>query len=231
MIRFMNKKADVSITLLVFMILVLAGFTLFSFAKSNLTSVAKFNDVRFVEKAYYWEEGARFDLVGAGERAFIKSYSELLAQNPFVKTQELIDSDMRTKFLVNFGSDEIIKSRYPEYPVNTFEVKINRNMLELSNSLIFSESFASEERITTLSYVYSFNKKFYLDDYGLYTVDEIRQKSEKCLGEKDNSKVLSCLESELPNFSSELGNNKEITFVSKRMYLIDRALKHISFSF
>jgi hypothetical protein len=225
--KFMNKKADVSITLLVFMIVFLSGFTLFSFAKSNLTSIARFNDVRFIEKAGYWEEGARFDLVGAGERAFIKSYSELLAQNPFAMRQEQIDGGMKNNFLMYFLSDDMIKSRYSGY-VNTFAVKVDKEMLELSNSLKFGDSFAAGKGVTILSYTYPFEKKFYLQDYGLYSVDEINQASEECLKEKD---ILSCLALRLPNLSPQIGNNNKITFTSKRMYLIDGELKPISFSF
>jgi len=228
MIKPMNKKADVSITLLVFMILVLAGFTLFSFAKSSLASVAKFDDVRFVEKAYYWEDGVRFDLVSAGERAFIRSYSELLSQNPFGMTQEQLDAQVKKNFLVHFGNDGIIKSGYSG---NKFDVVVDEGMLELSTSLMFSDSFASEGGFTNLSYSYSFDKKFYLKDYGLYSIDEINQTSEKCLKEKEVVKISSCLELGLPSFNSQIGDNKEITFVSKRKYLIDGAIKPISFSF
>ena len=226
--NFMNKKADVSITLLVFMIVILTGFTLFSFVKSSLTSVAGFDDVRFVENAYSWEEGIRFDLVGAGEGAFIKSYSELLSQNPFDKTQAQIDFDMKNNFSAYFNNEEIIKSRYSG---NKFDVGVDTNVLELKTKLMFSESFIAEERFVGLSYDYSFDKKFYLKDYGLYSVDEIRQKSEKCLSEKDDSKISRCLEFELPNFTPQVGNDKEVNFTSKKMYLIDGGLKSISFSF
>jgi len=216
--RFMNKKADVSVTILVFMILFLTGFTLSSFAKSNLTSVARFNDGRFVEKANYWEEGVRFDLVEAGERAFTKSYSELISDNPFVKTEEQREEYVKNRVLVNsFG--------------NKFEVEFNGEMLELKSSATFSDSFNVEEEHMTLIYVYSFDKKFYLRDYGLYSVDKIKGESERCQKEEDNAKILNCLNIGLPDLIPSISGDNKITFNSKRKYLIDGSLKQISFVF
>ena len=145
--KFGNKKGDIPVTLFVIMVIVLTGFTLFGFAKSNLTSSSRFNDARFVERADFWEEGARFDLTSAGERAFAKSYSE-----------NIIDSELESKFLESFKNDEIIKSRYSGIE---FKTNAENGALNLKADLTFNYKFNTDGGNNSLVYNYQFDKTFY----------------------------------------------------------------------
>ena len=72
-----DKKADIAITLLVFMTLVLVGVTLFSFILGpGEKADIKLTGVKIIDSSYLAEEQIKFYMKEAGERALINSYDE-----------------------------------------------------------------------------------------------------------------------------------------------------------
>ena len=77
------KKADISVTLLVFMTLALVGASLFVFITSGKID-KRISDAKFLESTYAIEDKADFYLADAFESAIVEAYKNIVEEQAFV---------------------------------------------------------------------------------------------------------------------------------------------------
>lgn len=231
--RMMNKKGQPpAIALLVFMIVILLGATLFSFYKSSTGVKENLIDARFVESVYAEETQARFDMITAGGSAIVESYMEIVADNPFDKSAGELNELMRLKISEKFNSNSVIKSNYPGI---AFEVKVDGANVNITSGQIRLETSGKfgGSRVVGVLYRTILEEKFNLEDYGLYDLAYIKFSSAECLSMKEAVDVNKCFSERLPYLSSkvfESGGKKSVQFTTEKYYLISQKFEDIEFS-
>lgn len=128
-----SKKADVSIVLLVFMVVVLCGASLFIFLISNNSSQKQILNVGFVSEAY--SEGAVFEyyLYNLARTIFI--------ENPNLNAEQFT-SEFKKQYAWNSKGEYNQESYWQQIVNNQYEVQINNNQLKfLLKDFRFSKTF------------------------------------------------------------------------------------------
>lgn len=256
----MNKRGDVSILVLVFLVLIVTGAAIVSFYLSLSNQNKILANVNFIDNIYLQEQDANFYLEQAGENAFIKTYSNFVSNGDYLKYDSLIPYNN-----VNYiGSNEIlnieqINSKFKEQFDNNFikefqSYKFDKGYLKELNSLIsnkeFTSNFDGESLVLTFKqFKFNFadaNKNFKIDytpdlvlkfkfkKYKLPSFIEINNVKTECLDELNFETPEDCFKSNLVNFEvSTLNNNGNslIQLKTKSSYLIGNYLKPIIFGF
>jgi len=140
----MNKKADLAVTLLVFMAVALAGAASVIFITNSGSFEAEIADARFIDKVYLKEGEINFYINEAMEKAV----------EDFNKEQDSEDK------LINDFKQELGKYNLPELKqageqVDEIKIENNKTIAE------FKIELRDEEEI--FSVVYTYNKKFEKD--------------------------------------------------------------------
>jgi hypothetical protein len=212
------KRANVSITLLVFIALFLVGFALFSFAiHPNIES--RVADARFIEKGFQKEQMFK-------EKMFIEG--SLRSEKEFYdKTRNYPFSEMK---MDDFEINESSNLRIAKLNVIGSIVKIS-----LNDSLYFLEIYGGPKNEIYLDYLYRPNPvvEINLTSLGLASFDNINIAVNECKGKGNDNSIVWCLNDKLNNFESKIvldGLKRKIEFITKKEFLIDGSLEKISFN-
>lgn len=214
----MNKKANVAITLLVFIALFLVGFGLFSFIiHPNIEG--RVADARFVEKGFADEQIFR-------ERMYVEGLTRI-EKEFYDKTRVYPFKDMQiNEFEVN-ELDNLRKVKV--------EIKADITKLSLNDSLYFLEIYDDSKKEIYLNYLYRPNPvvEINLTKVGLHSFEDIAKAVSDCKVLDGESAVGSCFNAQLPNFDSKvsgIGVARKVSFVTKKKFNIEGDLKNIEFS-
>lgn len=140
-----SKKADVSIVLLVFMVVVLCGAALLLFVFSSSNS-AKISEVGVISNLY-------------GERAVFEYYLYNLAEEIFYKNPDINSNDFIIEFKKKFALDS--KNNYgdeiywQQIVNNSYNIKIeNKTLKFVLKDFRFFKDFSNEDfsKIKTITY-------------------------------------------------------------------------------
>ena len=222
----MNKKADVSIVLLVFLTLFLCGAALFVFATSNERLENVFINPQVLDKLYFDEEQTIFSVQEAGHRALIKTYYDFIKENKYVKnpiTKNIdgfdyvefngvwpdIDNRFKLEFEKNFFSElekynlEELGLKKEEFNINVMNKVINIRAEKIGKTL-------GEEKISVIHY-YNINVEINLANEGLSSFNDIynaKNKPECNLKDISINDKEDCIEKELSNFKVNIEGRK-----------------------
>ena len=152
-----NKRGDISVTLLVFMSLFLAGFTLISFVNNKANIDASIGNPLFIEKSYLQESQINFYLKQAGERALAKSYYDMANEGSFGEKidsgtslknfdEESFDNLLKDRFITNFKS-EVERYDFKAPVLQKFKQNIEENKFDLT---VKGESVSLEVKDTQI---------------------------------------------------------------------------------
>lgn len=211
-----NKKGNVSITLLVFIALFLVGFALFSFiVHPNIE--ARVADARFIEKGFQEEEMFK-------QRMFVES-SLRIGQEFYDKTREY---PFRAMGVSDFELNESGNLRLVKIAFNGDNVDVS-----LNSSLYLLERFDDSKNEIYLNYLYRPNPilEMKLSSMGLHSFEDINKALVECGAVKGD--VAGCFNGKLVNFESKVvvdSLNRQVNFETKKMFSISGSLKKISFN-
>jgi len=126
----MNKRADPSVVLLVFLVVIVALTALFVFIADPMGARAKIYDVQFIEELYEKQDLAEFYIRQVGE-SVINKYGE----NDFRE-------DFKTEFNAYDFDEEHMKELKEIINQGNFGVEINEKILKITiDSLQMKKSF------------------------------------------------------------------------------------------
>lgn len=252
-----NKRADISIVLLVILTLVLTISSLFIFVNSSSAVEAEIYNVKFIDQFYLRQNLAEFYVSESMKKALVQTYNEFVSDskgiyyylnNPKETPQNSGNfefNELHDKLNENFKSKlrENFQIEFKKYNFN--EGYVEEYLREL-NSLVEQGSFdvsANKEilKITVNDFMIkdSFEKikieyspeiklEFNLTKLGLHDFDKVYEIKEKC---KTDENLKNCFESGLINFNVGVNENNLVTLKSKKDFLIDNDFKKIVFSF
>lgn len=256
----MNKRGDISVLVLVFLVLIVTGAAIVSFYLSLSNQNKIVANVDYVDNIYLQEQDANFYLKQAGENAFIKTYSDFVKDGSYLS----IDSFTLDKEIKYFNSKGILnteeinnkfKEQFETNFIKEFQgYKFEKDNLGSLNDIIsrkeFSVNFNGESLILTFKQIkFSFvdsNKKFQADytsdllfgfefkKYKLPSFVEINNVESFCMDKPTIDEAKTCFESSLVNFdvsSLDSNGNSLIQLKTKQSYLIDNSLKSVIFGF
>lgn len=223
-----NKKGDLSITLLVLLVVVLAGFTLFTFYTNSGKIEARVIDSRFIEGSYSAENAIEFDMESAGENALAKSYEEFVSRDFFARIQNKeIDFGganlaLNGEFLANMNKEFLVKKYESEKNLKLISSSVGKYFAETNLSGFYSvRSVSTEKGGNKLDWGFSqtpasaagiagsiivvYNKniqnKVYFERIGLYGLEKIYSLAKSCVVESDSTIAMQCLNEKMPNFN------------------------------
>lgn len=243
----MNKKADMSIVLLVLLTSLAVGAALFSFITSG--SVAKeVIDPRVVESVYVQENNIEFYLNEIGERALVKTYSDFVKEGDYVSVPVKFNSgypyfdnlrpDLNDLFIKKFKDNfknEIRNYRFEEdylKQLNSkeFDVVGSYNNFEVVfKNLEMKQSFG-EENILGVYYKPEIKIQLGLSKIGLINFNELYEVKIECknIGCPLKKSGFSITDGEI----SIGGKMKRIiSFESQKKFLMDSGYDFIKFGF
>lgn len=244
-----NKKADVAVTLLVFLVMFVASTTLFVFVTNNKVTELKISDAIAIERVYTKENLVDFYLVKIIESVAVKTYIDFVEYKNENYIGSLLyneeESTVYFQFLaVNWKEDfkknfiENLKSEFKEQGyMNDYMSEIKNNALQDKvqskfDGEILEITFPSLEindsykkiNITYHKVPYS---KINLTKIGLHSFDRIYEVKENC---KDVDNIEMCF-IQLNNFDVEVNKNNVVKLSSKNSFVVDSQIKNIEFSF
>lgn len=248
-----NKKADISIVLLVILCFLVCSIVLFLFSQNSDSIKKTISGVFSIKEVQANQNLGEFYLIQAGENALAKTYKEFVENNNYIDSpinysktdvefkflDKRLDKNFKTKFIENF------KTEFASYNFDKSSLKdLQLIIKDLSN-----DNFDFENGVLTITINnWKINKKleiiYYpqifikldLEKINLYSFEEIYNAKNLC---KSNSNIKSCLENQLQNFNIGIeqkiitDENKcnLITFTTKKQFLINNNLNQIKFSF
>lgn len=243
----MNRRGDVAITLLVFMIVVLLGYSLFSFYKGASGVGVEVTDSRFVEGMYLNEGVALFNIESAGEKALVKGYRETLNEGVFRKigagtANSEVDGLMRDRVLDALKKEPAV-GKYVGAGDNLVVV-VNGEDIEIDAKNVILPTITAkgkEEKVVGVGvYEAKPNITMNLREQGLWGFVEIVSVSRECV--KDNkdlpgsaeAEIERCVEARITTFDvrvSKEGANFVLNFISKKTFYLDKQFKKVDFAF
>jgi hypothetical protein len=141
-----NKKADMTVLLLVILVLVVSSGTLFSFLSNSGKVEAKIYDVSFIEKVYAEKDLAEFYLIETGELAFVKIYKEFVEEDKYVENPQKENSRNQVRFgTLNPNLNEEFKESFIEaFKVEFEKYDFEELYLNTIKEIIATENFEIE---------------------------------------------------------------------------------------
>ncbi len=149
-----NKKADVSITILVFMVVVLTGTALFIFASDTGKISAKITDARFLDEIYLKENEINFYINEIIENSSHSETEEEFIDNFKIQLERYKDKDG------NFIMSELSQL---ESQITEDNIKFENNKIEVEFVIRLEDKLTVKEKKQekeVLSVVYIYSKKF-----------------------------------------------------------------------
>ena len=251
----LNKKGNLSIVLLVFLVLFSTVISIFIFSTNTFSEDLKLQSSEFSnlkkEKAVL-----EYYLYDSSEKAFLKTYDSFLENGEYSNSKNILKEESHITFLsLDTQLNELFQERFILFFIDEFEKYgfSNESFLSFRDSVLkkeFSVLFDGENISLTFS---DFNFKFIssnseinfrplismqfkLADYGLDNFEKLFLVKEFCRDEEDKK---SCFDSNLKNYGSSVekkidGSGKEyflVTLTSSKEFFIEGSSKKISFSF
>lgn len=240
-----NKRGDISITLLVFMVVVLTGSVLFSFIRSSGKITGNIADSRFLEGAYFGEEGARSFMKAASEDALIKSYYEVANEKGddlFKNFDEIaVDNLIKEKFNAKFAEEikkygageKVMQDLLAEVEKGNFVSSFDGDGMSIEiKDFAISAGVVGQNKETKIGVIYrpKMIVNVSLEELGLYGFWKINNAIEKCKSAKSDSEISNCFSSELSTRFLVDYNKKVLGLESRRVFLIGNELRSIKIS-
>ncbi len=251
-----NKRGDIAVTLLVFLILVTVLIALFTFVTNPMKVKEKISSLGVIQIISSQESLAEFYVKQSGESAAILTYKEFASDGIYVaepvkmnldreiefsSLNENLNEKFRLKFIENFQKEfekydfkeEYLKNLKEIIKINNFYTVFDGNKIILDvNNLEFKESLKD----VGVLYAPKINVVLNLDNIGLDDFKRVYDIKEYCKIQED---VEECFNNELVNFNtvfqSKENSNKEkyilARLTSKKEFLIDYKFEKVEFSF
>ncbi len=253
-----NKKADLTVVLLVFLVLFLAIATLFTFYKnSNGVNTDSF-DYGISSRAIIESNSVQFSLNEMAKKATLESYKTFIPNGEFVD-KPTFDLDFNVKFEALNPSIESEFSEEFKENLKKEAKKINSNealsasLKELFEKGTFIYSFDGDTASvflkeinlkissgnTNVSYFPELNSKINLGQIGLESFEDVYRAKESCKNLLSSNLMESCFEQELSNFDAIVSEKQSAsgvkTFVvelsSRKLFFEDGKLEPLKFKF
>ncbi len=235
----MNRRGDVSITLLVFLILFLIGATMFIFITNSNKVGALIGDSRFLDASFYESSRVKFYLESAAEKAVFDGYQNVLNRQGLISLDSFDENDfssqVKSEILNNFENEK--------EPYGLTDIKL-KNVEISGDSFVFS--FGDFPIVATLSdkdnneisraiYRPSIIFETNVTVLGLYDMSFVKRVILGCADVKETAGLQACVAENLPNFNvsaGEIGKNGEraVYLLSKRKFFIGSQLRELVFS-
>lgn len=251
-----NKRGDLAVTLLVFLILATVLIAIFTFVTNPIKVKEKISSLGVIQDISSQESLVEFYVRQAGESAVILTYKEFASNGiyiadpvkinsnreiEFFNLNENLNEKFRLKFIENFQKEfekyefqeESLKTLKEIIKINNFYTAFDGNKIILDvNNLEFKESLKD----VSVLYAPKINVVLNLNNIGLYDFKGVYDIKESCKIQED---IEGCFNNELVNFNAELQSkenpNKEkyilATLTSKKEFLIEYKFEKIEFSF
>jgi len=196
-----NKRADIAITLLVFLTLLVVGATLFIFMNNSGKIEKELINPRVVEKVYVEENKVKFYVKQAGERSLVKTYKE------FVKGEGVYDYLQSRQTTTEGVKFENLNSKLDERFLERFKVNFDKEIknYDFSEDISFTLSGKGndfEVFVGNLEFIESgsleiiykpkVNLNFNLQKIGLHGFEEIFNVKENCKSKEGSGEKEFC---------------------------------------
>ncbi len=247
-----NKRGDVSIVILVFLVLLVVFGSLFIFYTSSVKIKDKISGVVVFNKVYMQENSIKFYLDSAGKDVMVKTYKDFVDDSgdeyDYINNRRTVEgkypefeelhSKINEKFEKRFS--ENFKKEFEKYDFeedylidlkkniseNKFDVSFNGEFIQLNmNSLMLTNSIKE----TSIIYKPQISLEFDLNKIGLDDFGKLYNVKEDCKKQED---IQECFNNRLNYFNAFVNQeNSLVTLTSKKEFLIDEEFKKIEFSF
>jgi len=214
-----NKRGDLAITVLVFLVVMVCAVALYSFAATNSEFEKKIQDIDYAQGAYVIADSFEFSMEGPVRQAYFETYSEFLENEVY----SYIDSG--SKFYEVYYFDFLNPDLNEEFNKLFLEkLKINEDykkkvVVEFNNDLfrvVFEDmEFNSDERGYDIRYktdiVYDFN----FINQGIIGFEKLNEVKDECVSSGRLSEVEDCFNREFENFEvtvTEVGKDDDKYF-------------------
>ncbi len=226
----MDKKGDLGVTLLVFMIVVLIAVTLFSFIRSSGKGEAFFGDVHIAESVIAKEDAARFNLFEAGKRSLTESYAEMAGNIETATDGELLgklkDKVQKDSIFGGKGDNIVVEGKN-----NSFSFSIKGAVYQVPTKIANEDT---NELSVGVNYKTDVVAEIDLRNEGLHSFGDIADAGQECIKQKTNPEIEVCLRNKLFNFDVKVEDKdtkKNLIFTTKRDYLLSGVSRKIEFSY
>jgi len=254
-----NKRGDLSVVLLVFLVLFITIYSLFTFTTSSMNVEEKISNVKIIDKIYSQENLVEFYVKEAGEKAVVKSYKEIIKDSNYIGGSVILinnvdaeftfpKKDLNDIFMVKFIDN--FKKEFQKYEFdedylkdlkeviisNDFEINFDGNDLNvIFINFEFEENY-EKGNLRNIKYMPKMILNFDLNKIGLESFDKIYNVKDNCKSQVD---IGECFNLELNNFNAVLMNKQKssgegyslVTLTSNKEFLIDGNYEKIEFGF
>ena len=245
-----NKKADLAVVLLVFLVVLLTLSSLFLFLTNSRVDSSSV-DVSFLDGLLIREKKAEFYLDSFVEQAFVKTYAGFAANKKYMVNQKekdgavfftdvLDDSKLNSKFKGEFDLNYKVLSQEREKQLSTeigednldnlkdYEISLGDKGAKIRfKNLVFYERQSSERDSGLIhappsEYVTDFNISVNFNGLGLHSFKEIYNAKEECKVKQGSEEKEKCFKEKLFNFNVEI-----IDKASQDYYLVSLSSKRL----
>jgi hypothetical protein len=216
----MNKRADMTVMLLVFIALFLVCLSLFTFIFYNRIS-ANIADSRFIEKSLKKEGAVENAMFLEGYNRVIQTYYNAAINYKLGSTPDLIIQEFTIKDID--GKDRKINT---EKKNDLFILKTNFDDVEEINT----KDDNGKGLNMLLKYSIPISIDINLTEIGLHDFSYIDTSINKCRSQKEVDEVKSCLQNALNNFEinvEDKQDGKHIDLKSKRLFNVNGNIEQI----
>ncbi|MEM3091838.1 MAG: hypothetical protein QXD05_01770 [Candidatus Pacearchaeota archaeon] len=253
-----NKKADLSIVLLVFLVLITAMFSLFIFTTKSQSINVKISNIGITNKIYEKENLAKFYVKEVAMESIIKSYKEISFNGEFVdeptfdleknvrftKLRNNLNEDFGKKFNENFKK-KIGSYTFDEDYLNKIKAQVSQDKFsyffdgEKLSLNISNLNIKESSKDMNISFDFNLSFVFILEDLGLESYDKIYQIKEICKTKLTIPSIEDCFRSNLKNFEVTVVEKKGfdnqkyfvVNLTTKKSFLIDEIFENIKLNF
>lgn len=231
-----NKKGDISVLLLVFLLLFLVTYVMFLFVTRTGKVDASMGDARFLESTFYEEGQARFYLTSAAEKAIARSYIEIANEKGQMVLNNFDEATMnlllKDKMSANF---EVEKSKYNLRDIKVQSISVSGEIVDIEFSdfpVLADLSDSKGNLIAKAIYRPSMKIRLNITERGLNSFGQINSARGVCGALEKIDEIQGCFNRELPNFDArveQMGKEGEKVayLVSKKRFLIESLLKSV----
>ena len=254
-----NKRGDISIVILVFLVVFVVSASLFVFVTSSLKENVKISGAAIVDKVKLQENSVKFHIKQVGEKSVIKTYKEIINNKEYIGDtvilvnniepefkllNENLNENFKTKFINNFKSEfesynfegDYLKNIQSIIYNNLFDIGFNGEILVFSEN---KQEFYEHSDEIQVTYQPIIKLEFNFTKIGIESFEKIYSVKEQCKNEQNAELIKQCFDNNLINFNTSVIEkekpNKEkyflITLTSKKEFLINDKFEKIEFSF
>jgi hypothetical protein len=143
---FKNKRGDIAIVLLVFMVLLVCSAALFMFVISNSSYGKKIANIGLVNELYSEKISLEYSMTVTAR--------EIIQKNPEVSKEEFLRL-FKKEYSISSYKQDLSEEIFSQIENNDYEIKIENNQLDFKlKDLIFTKRFEtfSSQDITSAKY-------------------------------------------------------------------------------